>query len=164
TDGLPSLSLAVDVPDPNIMKAKPRGRKGSMMSEILIFSIIAGIISYFATMTLFLTNYNDLAKARTLALTVSVIFELFQVFVSRTPDGISVFRYNPLKNKFLLGSVISAFLLQLVIIYTPAAAAIFHFAPLSLSEWLIMFGIVIAGITLLDITRLIQHKISKRKS
>ncbi|MHA1892836.1 MAG: cation-translocating P-type ATPase, partial [Promethearchaeota archaeon] len=38
TDGLPSLSLAVDVPDPNIMKAKPRGRKGSMMSEILIFS------------------------------------------------------------------------------------------------------------------------------
>ncbi|MHA1793683.1 MAG: cation-translocating P-type ATPase [Promethearchaeota archaeon] len=164
TDGLPSLSLAVDVPDPNIMKAKPRGRKGSMMSEILIFSIIAGIISYLATMSLFLMYYDDLSKARTLALTVSVIFELFQVFVSRTPDGISVFRYNPLKNKFLLGSVISAFLLQLVIIYTPAAAAIFHFAPLSLSEWLIMFGIVIAGITLLDITRLIQHKISKRKS
>ncbi|MFX0206722.1 MAG: cation-translocating P-type ATPase [Candidatus Hodarchaeota archaeon] len=169
TDGLPALALSVDPGDPEVMKRKPRGRESNMLGEILIFSLVAGIISFFATMILFLQfdpaafeNPETLALARTLALTVSVVFELFQVFVSRVPDGKSVFQTNPINNFYLLVAVFSAFVLHLFIIYVEPLALIFGFVALSLSNWITIFIIVIIGFIILDIVKLAQSKLADR--
>ncbi|MHA2227276.1 MAG: cation-translocating P-type ATPase, partial [Candidatus Hodarchaeales archaeon] len=50
TDGLPALALSVDPGDPEVMTQKPRGRKSGMLREILTFSLVAGVISFVATM------------------------------------------------------------------------------------------------------------------
>ncbi|MHA1368777.1 MAG: cation-translocating P-type ATPase, partial [Promethearchaeota archaeon] len=78
TDGLPALALAIDPADPGIMKRKPRGKGKSMISEFLIFAIIAGVIAFAETTILFVWFYNtyNLQIARTVALTTSVLFEL----------------------------------------------------------------------------------------
>ncbi|MFW9856667.1 MAG: cation-translocating P-type ATPase [Candidatus Thorarchaeota archaeon] len=175
TDGLPALALSVDPGDPDIMKRKPRGRNSGMMGEILGFSLIAGIISFSATMILFLsfsptillvssTPGSELTVARTLALTVSVIFELGQVFVSRAPDDKSVFVTNPFSNLYLLLAVGTAFILHLFIIYVGPLASIFELAPLSINQWGMIFGIVIIGIILLDVAKVGLHRVLERIS
>jgi len=171
TDGLPALALSVDPGDPEVMNRTPRGRRSDMLGEILIFSLVAGIISFLATMFLFLQfdptalkNPETLALARTLALTVSVIFELFQVFVSRAPDGKSVFLTNAFNNLYLLAAVFSAFILHLFIVYIEPLAMIFGFVALDLSHWIMIGIVVLIGIILLDLVKLAQSKITTRSS
>ncbi|MHA1679446.1 MAG: cation-translocating P-type ATPase [Promethearchaeota archaeon] len=169
TDGLPALALSVDPGDPDIMKRKPRGKGGSMMKDILIFSIIAGVISFASTMIIFAYYYipffgfQDLEKARTAALTITVVFEMFQVFVSRTPDGKSVFKHNPFSNKFLVFAVLMAFLLHVCILYIPPFAAGFHMTSLAPVDWLYIIGIVLICVVLLDVIKILQSRNGNQK-
>jgi Ca2+-transporting ATPase len=169
TDGLPALALSVDPGDPDIMKKKPRGKQGNMLNEILVFSLAAGIISFLATMIFFLTFGGDftgqnLDTARTLALTVSVIFELFQVFVSKAPDDKSVWVSNPFNNLYLIGAVAMAFILHLFIVYVEPLANIFELTPITFDQWILIFVIVIIGIIILDVIKVLQSKLINRTS
>ncbi len=179
TDGLPAMALAVDPGDPTIMKRKPRGKGGSMLHEILLFAVVGGIIAFIATILLFAMNYpfgveriiggleneiftKGLNHARTVALTTSVLFELAVVFVTRAPDGKSVWRYTPINNKFLLFAVGLAFGLQLFIIYAPGAQGVFALVPLAWVDWAWIAGSVLIGMVLLDIVRLVQAKLTSK--
>ncbi|MHA1994880.1 MAG: cation-translocating P-type ATPase [Candidatus Hodarchaeales archaeon] len=167
TDGLPALALSIDPGDPNIMSAKPRGRQSNMLNEILIFSLVAGIISFVATMIFFLRfgggfTGENLVTARTLALTVSVVFELFQVFVSRAPDNQSVWVTNPFNNLYLIGAVALAFILHLFIVYIEPLANIFELAPITFIQWILIFGVVIIATAMLDVIKLAQTKFINR--
>ena len=165
TDGLPALGLAMDPGDPSIMKRKPRGKGASLMKEILSFAVIAGIIAFVGTLLLFLVYYDerDLRMARTMALTASVMFELAVVFVSRTPEGKSVFRHNPVNNKFLVFAIGLAFGLQLLIINVSELAAVFQLTALGGLEWLWIALFVFAGMVALDFVRLMQAKKALKK-
>ncbi|MHA2238486.1 MAG: cation transporting ATPase C-terminal domain-containing protein [Candidatus Hodarchaeales archaeon] len=168
TDGLPALALSIDPGDPNIMKSKPRGRKSNMLNEILYFSLAAGIISFLATMLFFLAVGGDftgqeLVTARTLALTVSVVFELFQVFVSRAPDNQSMWKTNPFTNLYLIAAVATAFILHLFIVYVEPLAAIFELTPISFIQWIYIFGVVLIGTIILDLIKLTQSRILSQK-
>ncbi|MEX2681304.1 MAG: cation-translocating P-type ATPase [Candidatus Sigynarchaeota archaeon] len=175
TDGLPAMALAVDPGDPSIMKRKPRGKGASLLHEILLFAIVGGIIAFFATLLLYAAYYpvgiepvlggypnpefvTKLMHARTVALTASVLFELGVVFVTRVPDGKSVWRHSPINNKYLLLAVGLAFGLQLFIIYEVDAAGIFELVPLDWIDWLRIAGSVLVGIVALDIVRLVQAR------
>ncbi|MHA1699447.1 MAG: cation-translocating P-type ATPase [Promethearchaeota archaeon] len=164
TDGLPALALAIDPADPGIMKRKPRGKGKSMISEFLIFAIIAGVIAFAETTILFVWFYNtyNLQIARTVALTTSVLFELGVVFVTRTPNGKSVFQYSPINNKFIILSVLSAFIAQVTIIYVPPLASIFKLAPIHAEAWIYIFISVFAGIVILDLVKLAQWKLTRK--
>lgn len=163
TDGLPALALSVDPGDPGIMDKKPRGRGGQMLNHILVFAAIAGVISFMATMIVFHEYFGtDLETARTMALTVSVLFELFQVFISKSEDGKSVLKSDIFNNVFLLIAVGTAFVLHLAIIYVGFLASAFHLVPLDWGQWAFMLIIVIPGIALLDIAKLWHWKHSQR--
>ncbi len=162
TDGLPALALSVDPGDHDIMSRKPRDKKSSLLKEILAFALIAGVIAFVATLWLFmLYQPTDLPKARTVALTVSVLFELAVVFVTRTPDNKSVFRTNPVNNKFLLVAVGLAFGLHLLTIYFPPMAAVFQFTPIGGEEWGLMLLAVGIGVVLLDVTKIALHHVKR---
>ncbi len=172
TDGLPAMALAVDPGDPTIMKRKPRGKGASMLHEILLFAIAGGVIAFIATILLFAMNYPQtltpgteafeltLNHARTVALTTSVFFELAVVFVTRAPDGKSVWRHNPINNKFLLLAVGLAFGLQIFIIYETDAARVFELVALNWVDWAWIAVSVLIGMVLLDIVRLVQAKLA----
>ena len=169
TDGLPALALSIDPGDPNIMNNKPRGKKSNMLHEILIFALIAGVISFLATMFFFgvagggftqeTFKAENITVARTLALTVSVVFELFQVFVSRAPDDRSVWLTNPFSNLYLIAAVGSAFILHLFIVYVEPLAAIFELTAITFPQWILIFLVVIIATIILDFTKLAQTKI-----
>lgn len=90
-------------------------------------------------------SFMSLEKARTMAFCTMVTFEWFNAFIARS-DEHSLRRVGPLKNKWLLIGISIAVLLQLTVVYLPAAQIAFDTEPLSLQDWAIP---VAAGVTLL---------------
>ena len=137
TDGLPALSLSADPKDPDVMKRPPRDPKKRILSGTLIFILIASTLGVISSLSLFileLQTTGDTYKAQTMAVTTTIMFELFFVFNCRSEKR-SVFRTNPLSNKKLLISIAIAILLQAAIIYIPFLQTMFGMVALSAMDW-----------------------------
>ncbi len=77
-------------------------------------------------------------EARTVAFCTMVTFEWFRAFNARS-DEHTVFKLGIFRNRWLVGAISVAILLQFAVIYVPFLQDAFRTAPLSLGEW----GIVI---------------------
>lgn len=149
TDGVPSLTLTVDQRDKDIMRRKPRDPKETITSGRKPFIFAGGMLLLVASLAAFLMTLSaGLEKARTVALTTIVAFELLYVFNCRSEKR-SVFRNNPLSNKYLIVAVATTFLLHLSIIYIPQLASLFNTVPLGLADWAIVASLSLAGLLVL---------------
>jgi Ca2+-transporting ATPase len=83
----------------------------------------------------------SIEEARTITFGTLVTFEWFRAFNARA-DERTVFSLGIFKNRWLVGSVMLAILLQLAVIYTPFLQKAFHTVALSADKWGI---IVLAG-------------------
>ncbi len=138
TDGFPALALGVDPKEKDIMKRKPRDPKEGILSRSWVFIFAVAILSTIAALSTFILGLPDgIEKARTMALTTVIFFELFLVFNVRSEEK-GFFRMNPLENKKLLVAVIASIILQLLVIYLPFLEPLFKTDPLSLNEWMIV--------------------------
>jgi len=138
SDGLPALALSVDPKDPDVMKNPPRDPKKGIISGMLLFIIVAAsldFVSSFGPFILELMTTGDIVKARTMAITAAIFFEMLFVFNCRS-DKKGIFRLNPLKNKKLLFAVLLSLSLQVCIIYIPFLQEMFHLTALNLIDWI----------------------------
>ncbi|MDP1695985.1 MAG: HAD-IC family P-type ATPase, partial [archaeon] len=158
TDSLPGISLSFEKEDGDIMRRGPlTNSKSSLMFNIWKFTIIAGIILFISAMAVFLLYYeSDLAKARTMALTTAVFFEMFIVFVCRSDKNI--WKIGLMSNKPLLYAVVLTIVLQLIAIYTPLAL-VFGFVPLSLTELGLAITASSAGFIFFETMKALKIKI-----
>jgi Ca2+-transporting ATPase len=155
TDSLPSIALSVEKEEENIMKRAPKNPEETILHGIFSFIVIAGIISFIATTLIFVSFYqSDLAKARTMALSVSVFCELFLIFACRSDKN--VWKIGIFSNKMLSYSVIAAFMLQIIAIYTPLAS-VFGFKALSLGELLLAIVVSSAALIFFELRKLIKN-------
>jgi len=139
TDSLPSLALAVEKEEKDIMKRKPINHNGNILSGVGKFIIIAGVFSFVLTFGAFILFHEaDLEKARTLALTTAIFCEMFVVLSCRS-DRENIWKIGLFSNKFLLFSIVTAILFQLIAIYSPLSA-IFGLKAISLIELLLIAG------------------------
>ena len=144
TDGLPAVALSVDPKDPEIMRRKPRDPKEGILAKTLLFVILAGAVACLASILVFVIEYTttmNVAKARTVAFTTAMFFELFFVFNCRSETH-SVFSNPPWTNKKLIISVIASIVLQFFIIYVPFLQPIFKTTALNWVDWarILMFS------------------------
>jgi P-type Ca2+ transporter type 2C len=160
TDGLPALALSVEKPDKNVMKRKPRDPKKSLLNELGLFILIAGIIDALSSIVLFIFALNfegyfvdfnlfALSKARTMSISSAIIYELFFVFNCRDDDkGIfsRTFKENFLDNKYLTVAVLASLILQLGFIYLPFLNNIFKTTPLNFIELGLVFLFATLGL------------------
>ncbi len=138
TDGLPALALSVDPKDPQIMNRKPRDPKKTIMSGMLLFILIAALFDFISSLVIFMWELNlsgNVDKARTMAFTASIMFELFFVFNCRSETR-SVFKTKILSNKKLIYAVVLSILLQITIIYIPIFQVVFGTVALSMMDWI----------------------------
>ncbi|MBW2987666.1 HAD-IC family P-type ATPase, partial [Candidatus Woesearchaeota archaeon] len=134
TDGLPALALGVDPEEPGVMSRPPRKKGSKIVSRNgFIRMLVLGAIMAAGTLFIFLSYYDNLERAQTMAFTTLVMFQMFQVFNTRSLTK-SLFSVGVFKNKWLWGAVGSSVLLQLLVIYSPLNK-IFHTVPLSLYDW-----------------------------
>ncbi|MBL7100538.1 MAG: cation transporting ATPase C-terminal domain-containing protein [Nanoarchaeota archaeon] len=169
TDSLPALALSVDTPYPKVMERKPRNPKDSILKGSVWFLIIAGflafltsLIAFFIGMPFDLANSVDLldfsspSKARTMALTTAILFEMLFVFSCRT-DKQSVFKIGIFSNKWLVGAVSISIILQIIAVHTPLNIA-FKLVPLGLMDWVKVTALASLGFIAFEIKKLITYK------
>jgi Ca2+-transporting ATPase len=76
----------------------------------------------------------SLDEARTIAFCSLVAFEWFRAFNARS-DERTIFRLGVLSNRWLVGSISLAIMLQLAVVYVPFLQAAFRTVPLGIDKW-----------------------------
>jgi len=153
TDGLPALALGIDNPSENVMRKKPRNKNESILKNTFWFILSSGIIGAILVLGLFYNNMGfDLDKARTIALTSLIIFELFLVFTIRGEE----FMFNNRTNKYIWLAVISSIFLHLIIMYSDLNI-FFKLVPLSFNEWIKIVLFSFIGIIIFEIIKIIKN-------
>ncbi|MFH0832735.1 MAG: calcium-translocating P-type ATPase, SERCA-type [Candidatus Aenigmatarchaeota archaeon] len=156
TDGLPALALGVEQKEPDIMKRKPRDQKEKILNKnSLAFIIFVGAIMCAGTLFSFYTEPN-IDKARTLAFTTLVMFQLF--FVLSMRSSAPLIKVGILSNKKLLLAIAVSVALQAAIIYMPFLSAAFKTVPLSFIDWLEIIAISASIFVVLEIKKFISGK------
>lgn len=144
TDGLPGLALSTEKAEHNIMNRPPRKSNESLFSEGIGLHIIwVGLFMAFLTLGIQAwAIHNNHVHWQTMVFTVLSLSQLANAFAVRS-DYEFIYKKGLFTNPFLLFAVLSAFILQLGVIYLPFANKLFNTQPLSLFELGICIGATI---------------------
>jgi len=131
-DGPPAQSLGVEPPEKGVMERPPL-KEEIIPRKNLIKIVIAGVVMTVGTLALYsymLSTGNELNRAMTMAFTVFVMYQIFNVFNCRSDGGFS--------NKVLFIAVGASLLLQIAVIYLPFLQGIFRTTALGLFDWVVI--------------------------
>ncbi len=161
TDGLPALSLSVDPYEHGIMEQMPRSRQANIITKHMFLLMLAvGAVMMAGTLIIFKYYLPDIEHARTAAFTTLVMFQVFNVFNSRS-DTKSLFKIGAFTNKALIGAVIASVAMQLVVLYTPLSAY-FKVVPLGIIDWLYVLGASVSVFVLMELFKMVRNAFSAR--
>jgi len=143
TDSFPALSLSVEEAEAGIMKRKPS--KEGILKNLWFFVIFVGILSFVISFIAFYLYVDNIEKARTMAVTTTVVFEMFLVFNCKSKE--SVFK-SPL-NRYMFYAVALSFGLHLIAVYTKVSL-LFKFTFLGFADWGVVLGMCIPVFIVLE--------------
>lgn len=167
TNGLQDVAMAFEPPEKGIEDEKPRERTEPVISRLMIERLIViGVVLMVGTLAIYYVELNagsSIERARTVALTTLVLFQLFNVFNCRSETR-SVFRMNPLSNPFLFFSIVASVIAQVALVYFEPLQAIFRTTALSLNDWLVIVPVAFTVIIVVEIEKVIRRYLKKRKA
>lgn len=148
------LMLVFEPREKDLMLRKPRNQQAPIMTAGLLFrTVLVTVMILAGAFGLFVWEQNhgaSLAEARTVAVNVIVMVELFYLFNCRSLTR-SMFSVGLFSNRWLLTGVGLMIVLQMIITYVPLANKLFHTAPLGIGSWwrilaVSMIAYIIVGI------------------
>lgn len=170
TDSFPALALGMEKGDRDIMKREPRSSKDGIFANGLGFDVawqgvmvtVVTLAAYFVGMHLAqgteeFVHQNGMTMAF-LTLSMAEIFHSFNMRSRRE----SIFAMKN-QNKYLLGAMVLSLILTTVVIYVPFLANMFDFAAISALEYFISMLLAISVIPIVEIVKLIQRAVEKKK-
>jgi len=146
-DGPPAQTLGIEGSEKDIMHRNPE--TGDILNKnTLIKILISGIVMAIGTIGIFLyeLNISSEIKARTVAFTLFVIYQLFNAYNCKANSNKS--------SKYLYLGIIISFILQVLIIYTPQLNLIFKTQAIDIFDWIL--------IMILSFTIVISEKITNK--
>ena len=162
TDGLQDLALSFEKSEDGIMKEKPRSPKEalfdkSLFKEIFISGLAMGVMVIGLWFYLIkFTNVNiDLARGYTM--TLMVFLQNFQVF-NCCSEKQTIFKHNFKSNMFVVFTVVSAVILQILVSEIPILSTFFKIEPVPFIHLVLLM--LYAGIilVLMEIYKFIQRR------
>jgi Ca2+-transporting ATPase len=137
TDGLPALALAVDPPEPDLMRRKPRDpRTGIFTRPVVTLMAVGGVWSALVNLGLFawaLNSGRSLAEAMTMTFVSLVLIQFFKAYNFRSDRHSALKR--PFANKWLNLAIVWELVLLVLIVYTPFLHGPFGTFSLRLTDW-----------------------------
>jgi Ca2+-transporting ATPase len=160
---LPGIALSIDAPAGDVLDERPRPRSERLLGkrewlEIGIVAVMQAAIA-FAAFAWALERY-DVDTARTVGFSTLVFGVVFRALASRSPKFI-YFEVDPRTNLRLLAVVALSAALQIAILYTPAAAALFGVVPLSLSLLALAVLLGLVPVTLVELSKLARRRVAR---
>lgn len=159
------LMLVFEPKEQDMMKRPPRDPMRPILTpnlqlRILIVSLVM-LGGCFALFTSELNRGASVAEARTAAVNVFVMVEMFYLYNCRS-FARSIFTIGLFSNKWILFGSLGMILLQLLLTYLPAMNHLFHTAPIGLDVWwrilaIASFAYLVVGIEK-QITNRLRHK------
>jgi len=160
TDGLPALALALDPPEPDLMRRKPNNpRKGIFTRPVVTLMVIGGMWSMLVNLSLFawaLNSGRSAAEAMTMTFVSLVLIQFVKAYNFRS-DRLSVFN-RPFANTWLNWAIAWELVLLLVIVYVPAFHAPFGAFSLPLVDWAIVIGLALTISPVLEAAKWMERR------
>jgi Ca2+-transporting ATPase len=149
TDGLPALALAVEPPEPDVMKRAPFSPRESIFARGLgSYMIRIGIVFAIITIAMMVWAYRhshapgyagDPDTWKTMVFTTLCIAQMGHALAIRSNNQLTI-QMNPFSNLFVLGAVVFTTILQLMLVYVAPLRAFFGTHVLTGQELLICIG------------------------
>jgi Ca2+-transporting ATPase len=160
TDGLPALALAVDPPEPDLMRRKPRvPRTGVFTRPLVVLLLSGGLWSAFVNLTLFtwlLRTGRPIEHAMAMTFVSLVLIQFFKAYNYRS-DRLSILR-QPFANKWLNVAVAWELLLLAVVIYVPLLQGPFGTYSLSATDWAAACLLAFSVVPVLETVKWIERR------
>ncbi len=141
SDGIIAITLSLEHPEVDVMKRKPTEAKLFTSGIVLIWFLLAILITLGILFSINMITALDAIKLQTIAFTSLVFFEGFNAINFRS------FRQSLYKlktNWILLGAIIISFILQILIVQIPFLQSLFGTSSLTFKEFSIIFLISIS--------------------
>jgi P-type Ca2+ transporter type 2C len=160
TDGLPALALAIDPPEDDLMRRKPRNpRSGIFTRPVVTLMAVGGIWSTIVNLGIFswaLNSGRSLPEAMTMTFVSLVLIQFVKAYNFRS-DRQSVLN-KPFANKWLNLAIIWEIGLLLLIVYLPILHGPFGTFSLPIIDWLIVIGIAFTVAPVLEIAKWMERR------
>ncbi len=167
TAGFLGLMLAFEPKEPAIMTRPPRDPKipiltGKLIGRIMLVGVLL-LIGSFALFQLELSRGTNINQARTIAVNVFVIMELFYLFNCRSLTK-SVFQLGFFSNLWVFGGVTVMVLVQIIYTYLPVMNRLFQSAPIDFGAWVRIVGVGLLGYLIVEAEKRLWAIFSNKKT
>ncbi|MBW4594567.1 MAG: cation-transporting P-type ATPase [Brasilonema angustatum HA4187-MV1] len=172
TDGLPALALAVEPPEPDVMKRPPfspresifaRGLGSYMIRIGIIFAIISIVLmewAYYHVQTVTGPGL-DPERWKTMVFTTLCVAQMGHAIAIRSNSRLTI-EMNPFSNLFVLGAVVITTILQLMLIYVAPLRNFFGTHWLSPTELGICIGFSALMFVWIELEKLFLRLMGKK--
>ncbi len=158
-DGPPAMTLGVEPARPGIMRDAPRAADAAILSWRRMWRIgLYGLTMAVGTLALYAWGLvqSGEAKAMTLAFTVFVLFQFFNIFNARAEHR-SAFNRQFFVNGKLWLALLGVISLQAIAVHWAPAQAIFSTVDLTPFEWLVAAAVASSVLLLDEARKLVVH-------
>lgn len=163
-DGLPSISLAFEPKEKDLMQQKPHGHNTPLLTkEMKVIIFIIGLITDLILLGLFFWLWkqdHNIAYIRTMIFACLTIDSLFYVFCCKSLRR-NLWHINPFSNKFLILAWIIGFIALISALYLPVFQTLLKTVPLGLFDWLILISLGIIEVILIEAAKyyfIVRHQ------
>ena len=165
TDGLPALALAMERPEPDIMKRKPRPPSEGVFTQKSAWLMTAyGALMASMSIAGFWRVYDKepngdgLAEARVVAFCICAFTQLCFSFACRS-ERYTMPELGAFTNPPLLGAIAISALLQMAVVLLPFTREVFVGAHFDFSrQWGLIAALALAPVTIVEMKKLMFKK------
>lgn len=155
------LMLVFEPKEHDMMKRPPRDPMMPILTRnlqlrILLVSMVM-LAGCFALFTWELDRGASVAEARTAAVNVFVMVEMFYLYNCRSFSR-SIFSIGLFSNKWIIAGSITMIILQMLITYNPTMNTLFHTAPIGLDVWWRILAIATIAYLLVGIEKHLTNR------
>lgn len=158
TDGLPALALGLEPPEKDVMRRPPRpAREAVVTFDRGVFILIHGTLMAAAALVGFAIAYDGTEAtegvARDTAFCIVALSQLAYAFSCRSPRR-TLPELGFKTNIPMFAAIGISTALQLLVVFLPAAQAIFKTEAARDAPWLWIVGLALAPVTLVEVGKL----------
>jgi P-type Ca2+ transporter type 2C len=168
TDGLPALALAMEPPDRDVMRRPPRPphqpvltpRRGAL---ILVHGTLIATATAFGFWFVYQGRPASLEHARTVAFCILAFAQLFFSLACRS-QRYTLPQLGLFSNPHLLAAILISGLLQFSVVVVPFARPVFEVTSHPIQEWLLIFVLALAPVTIVEVGKLVLATVKSWRS
>jgi P-type Ca2+ transporter type 2C len=168
TDGIPAISLAMEPVEKGLMTRPPRDSKEAFLPPKRLLKIAThGSLMAAVALCVFWLYFTYWQTGVELARTVAFCtIAMSQVFFSMGCRSFTktMPQIGPFSNPSIVFAMLGSVALQIAVISMPWSAGLLGAVPLSVWDWLLVFGLALMPVTVIELTKIVRVAFVDTKS